>query len=44
MNLRTETSHHDTSQDDEEKFGETMEAIFGEFKLNVKGEKEKDDR
>lgn len=29
MNLRTETSHHDTSQDDDEQFGKNFEAIFG---------------
>ncbi len=29
MNLRTETSHHDISRDDEEKFGKNFEDIWG---------------
>jgi hypothetical protein len=29
MNIRTETSHHDISRDDEEKFGRNYEDIFG---------------
>ncbi len=29
LNVRTETSHHDLSQDDEKKWSENYENIFG---------------
>lgn len=40
MNILTETSHHDTSQDDDEKFAENYEEIFGKAWY----EKEEDDK
>ena len=40
MNIRTETSHHDISRDDDEKFGENYEAIWGKawYEREEKGE------
>lgn len=40
MNIRTETSHHDTSQDDEEQFGENFEDIFGKAWYDREDEEE----
>ena len=35
MNLRTETTHHDSCEDDEEQFGKNFEDIFGKAWYDV---------
>lgn len=44
MNLRTETSHHDISQDDAEEFGKNFESIFGKAWYDEEEEPEKEDK